>query len=174
MPHDYVVERGDVNFEILIITRGAAISLPLSEDAAHPHFHETGTPSHTPFDDRTDSMAAVEFRAGDFFGEMEFLGLSVRYYNHFCSAASYLFSSRVPPAELSCRLQEERTITVRTKRFCEIASLHPRDMEETLRMNVKLRRRFATYATMKQKLVGWLTTDSCLGTDSVWIQHISY
>ena len=39
---------------------------------------------------------------------------------------------------------------MRTKTFCEVSSLHPDDMEEVLRVHVKLRRRLERYGQLKQ------------------------
>jgi CRP-like cAMP-binding protein len=65
----------------------------------------------------------IEYPSGSFFGELEFLGFG-----------------------------SERLVSVRTKTFCEVSSLHPDDMEEVLRVHVKLRRRLERYGQLKQEL----------------------
>ena len=50
-------------------------------------------------------------------------------------------------------------MTIVATNFCEVASLHPNDMEVILSKNVKLRRRLHTYGVLKaemQKHIGEL------------------
>eukprot|EP01048_Picozoa_sp_COSAG05_P015196 COSAG05_NODE_1805_length_4045_cov_24.194015_2_plen_222_part_00 len=65
----------------------------------------------------------VDYERGSFFGELEFLGLSA-----------------------------ERSTTVNAKSFCEIATLHPKDIKHVIEEDPQLHKRLHRYAVLKQKL----------------------
>ena len=75
---------------------------------------------------KTDGMGVdivIEYPSGSFFGELEFLGFG-----------------------------SERQVSIKSKTFCEVSSLHPDDMEEVLRVHVKLKRRLERYGQLKKDL----------------------
>lgn len=67
--------------------------------------------------------AVIEYRDGRYLGELEFLGLS-----------------------------SVRPVSVRAQTFVEIASLHPKDIEDIVRDCAPLRARLRKYAGLKDKL----------------------
>merc|ERR1712166_954469 len=68
-------------------------------------------------------QAVILYPAGSFFGELEFLGFS-----------------------------QVRHVTIEATYYCEVATLHPKDIESILDVHVKLRHRLHRYGTLKLEL----------------------
>jgi len=136
MPGDTIIKRDDPYRELVIIVKGNARSIPLSEDDPEVHIsaqalhkflsEDVGPATVAPgsphkallfSDDDVHISSAIdeqviEFESGAFFGEMEFLGLSDRH-----------------------------SMTVVALDFCEVATLDPDKMNTIIEANPKLHAR---------------------------------
>merc|ERR1712159_930894 len=63
LPNEYIVQRGDPQRELIVLTRGVAVSIPMDEQPS-----EASKASSPGLD------IVVEYPSGSFFGELEFLG----------------------------------------------------------------------------------------------------
>ena len=98
-PKDYVMHKGQWNDELLILSKGAARSEALGEDAR-----------------------VAQYDVGTFWGEMQFLGL-----------------------------EKQRTVTVVSVAYCEIASLSPNCVDK-LKYGTQINHRLHAYAEARQSL----------------------
>ena len=137
LPGDYITHLGDPYRDLLIINKGVARTVPPSEeeDQLSPRAStrdmtaswDAGPVSNSAPSIRADPnglySSVIEYKSGRYFGELEFLGLST-----------------------------QRSISVKAKTFTEIASLHPKDIEDIVQDCAPLRRRLQKYAGLKKKL----------------------
>jgi hypothetical protein len=112
LPGDDIMKKGDPYRELIILAMGTARSIPSTEEAGSPgDMSPVGARGggESPLGPRKVGVSAfaiaaievvAEFDRGSFFGELEFLGLSV-----------------------------ERSTTVQAKSFCEVATIHPKAID---------------------------------------------
>ena len=163
LPGDDIIYRGDPHREMLVLTKGMARSVPPAEEdeekarAGSPRAKEQakvdqleqertdagGEPVLLPAAGLSDDGPAaeddeqtkafkhrfqldgsdqvIEYPTGSIFGELEFLGMT-----------------------------HNRPTTIRAKSYCELASLHPGDIELVVENCPALKRRLSKYADIRQ------------------------
>jgi hypothetical protein len=99
LPGDTIMQKGDPYRELIILAKGTARSIPSNEDKGDASPHRSMDFQNTALTGVAIAAMEVvmEFDRGSFFGELEFLGLSVA-----------------------------RSTTVQAKTFCEVATIHPK------------------------------------------------
>lgn len=125
LPGDYITRMGDPYRELLILTKGGARTIPPSEE-------EDGETSPLRPSTRNGKASpravkglntVIEYHKGCFFGEQAFLGLS-----------------------------DVRATSIRAKVYCELASLHPKDIEGIVEDSPHLRYRLQKYLVLKAEM----------------------
>ena len=132
LPGDFITHRGDPYRELLVLTKGICRTVPEGMESprssmASPRVSTAqgsirSSGASAPAVSRPID-AVVEYATGAFFGDLEFLGLS-----------------------------DERQNDIRAKVYCELSSLHPKDVEEVIRGSPQLQQRLHRYVELKTKL----------------------
>ena len=130
LPQDYIIHAGDPYRELLMLTKGAARTIPPSEEAqsadgtSSPRSMTSATAPGGEAARKLKGMdTVIEYHQGCFFGERSFLGLV-----------------------------DTRSVSVRAKTYCELASLHPKDIESIVEDCPILKHRLRKYLLLKAKL----------------------
>lgn len=130
LPQDYIMHAGDPYRELLLLTKGAARTIPPSEEAqsadgtSSPRSLGSATAPGGEAARKLKGMdTVIEYHQGCFFGERSFLGLV-----------------------------DTRSVSVRAKTYCELASLHPKDIESIVEDCPILKLRLRKYLLLKAKL----------------------
>ena len=125
LPGDFITHRGDPYRELLVLTKGICRTVPEMMDSPRSSISPRASKrsiSSSPAVSRPIDVV-VEYVTGAFFGDLEFLGLS-----------------------------DERQNDIQAKVYCELSSLHPKDVEEVIRGSPQLQQRLHRYVELKTRL----------------------
>ena len=122
MPGDDIMHRGDPYRDLIIVTKGTARTVPKEEGGISSRSSATGLSSQSGLH-LSGVDVCVEYDRGTFFGELEFLGIST-----------------------------ERSTTVQAKVYCEVATIHPKDIQSVIEDDPELHLRLHRYVELKQRI----------------------
>lgn len=131
LPQDFIVEAGDPYRELIMLTKGEARTIPPSEEpgAAKDGLKSLRSSTAIAPDGASSPRklkalnSVIEYHQGCFFGERSFLGLA-----------------------------DERSMSVQATTYCELASLHPTDIEDVVEDCPTLQLRLRKYLILKHQL----------------------